>query len=112
MALFRRTSAVALATAPIILSGALRIGTLEVTVLVQSHISSTNFIRLDTCAVACMTDGSEGVVDGSAKSKGLLQPLPSLKSVPGVDEKVDAGLRGLDHCERGLCIRSRRWNRL
>ena len=49
-----------------------------------------------------MTDGNGAAVDGSAKSGGLLEPLPTLKLVPEVEEKLDAGLRSLDHCEKGL----------
>lgn len=33
-----------------------------------------------------------------SKSENLLEPLPSLNVVTNV-EKLDAGLRGLDHCE-------------
>lgn len=36
-----------------------------------------------------------------AKPTGLLEPLPTLKLVPSV-EKLDAGLRSLDHCVSGL----------
>ena len=33
-----------------------------------------------------------------SKPESLLRPLPSLNVVTSV-EKLDAGLRGLDHCE-------------
>lgn len=38
--------------------------------------------------------------DGSVmpKPEGLLEPLPTLNLVRGL-EKLDAGLRSLDHCE-------------
>ncbi len=33
-----------------------------------------------------------------SKPEGLLEPLPSLNVITSV-EKLDAGLRSLDHCE-------------
>lgn len=38
-----------------------------------------------------------------SKSDGLLEPLPTLRLVPTV-EKLDAGLRSLDHCESSCLL--------
>ena len=50
-----------------------------------------------------MTSTNEAPVGVAPKPEnGLLEPLPSFKLVPGVDgkeQKLDAGLRNLDHCE-------------
>ena len=37
-------------------------------------------------------------VNGDSKPKALLEPLPSLNPAPN-GEKLDAGLRSLDHCK-------------
>ena len=39
---------------------------------------------------------------GLAKPNGFLEPLPTLNLVGSV-EKLDAGLRSLDHCEYNCC---------
>lgn len=47
-----------------------------------------------------MASENEGVRDTLANSGRLLEPLPSLTSTPNLkEEKLDAGLRSLDHCE-------------
>ena len=47
-----------------------------------------------------MADSNGAAVEEMPKPGALLEPLPTLKLVP---EKLDAGLRSLDHCEEQLC---------
>jgi len=54
---------------------------------------------------------TSNVVDAGAavsKSESLLAPLPTLTLATQCVEKLDAGLRSLDHCEQLLCCVSQR----
>lgn len=46
-----------------------------------------------------MTPNGVAAGSGVSKPESLLSPLRSLTLVPSVD-KLDAGLRSLDHCEQ------------
>ena len=58
----------------------------------------SHFHQLFVNVVASMNSNAAGGGSAMVKPSRLMEPLPTLNLVPSV-EKLDAGLRSLDHCE-------------